>query len=98
MIDDRIGSIGSTQGVNDSSTPASRNTPATVNRLRDCSALAKRPVSGAAAGGAARVGGRGAADGAADVAAVGAAAPSTSATVATAQPPATGFRSNACVA
>src|SRR6186713_1870468 len=30
MIDDRIGSIGSTHGVSDSSTPARKNTPTTV--------------------------------------------------------------------
>src|SRR5437868_3319428 len=58
MIDDRIGTIGSTQGVNDSSRPATRNTPATVNRLPERSADSTRapaePVAaGAAAGGVA---------------------------------------------
>jgi hypothetical protein len=31
MIDDRIGTMGSTQGVNDSSTPARKNTPTTCH-------------------------------------------------------------------
>ena len=31
MMDDRIGNIGSTQGVNDSSKPATKNTPSTTH-------------------------------------------------------------------
>ena len=51
MIDDRIGIIGSTQGVNDNSSPASRNAPATCHRLRDCSTASKAPVDAAGAAG-----------------------------------------------
>ncbi|MFO1275481.1 MAG: hypothetical protein U1F21_05540 [Sphaerotilus natans] len=42
MIDDRIGTIGSTQGVKDSSTPASAKAAATLSRLPEPSTEAKR--------------------------------------------------------
>ena len=52
MIDDKMGSIGSTQGVNDSSRPATRNTPAMVSRLPDCKAFWMREFSLTGAAGA----------------------------------------------
>src|SRR5919205_896500 len=55
MIDDRIGTIGSTQGVNESSRPATRKTPATVSRLPERSADSTRPLAGSALAGAAGV-------------------------------------------
>ncbi|MBL0090621.1 MAG: hypothetical protein IPP44_29515 [Ideonella sp.] len=97
MMDDRIGSIGSTQGVNDSSSPASANTPATASRLRERSTPSKRP-------GSSEVAAAGSPDGLADdcwAAAPGAAAvPASSATASTfsavpVAPP--GVTSKACV-
>src|SRR5689334_14950388 len=57
MMDDRMGSIGRTQGVNDSSRPPSRNRPTTRGRLPERSASALRsPESSAALGAVADAG------------------------------------------
>src|SRR5688572_3573840 len=45
MIDDRIGNIGSTHGVSESSTPAPKNAAITVQKAPDCNALSITPAS-----------------------------------------------------
>ena len=60
MIDDRIGSIGSTHGVNDNATPITKNAPTTsqkrplFNTLSMALPSNHAPAPGCAAGGVAR--------------------------------------------
>ncbi len=55
MIDDRIGTIGSTQGVKVRPSPARKNRPRTMGRLASPIRLLKRPSWLCRAGGAAAV-------------------------------------------
>jgi hypothetical protein len=59
MIDDRIGTIGSTHGVNDRPRPSSANSGRITSSLPLFKAASRRPESSAAGAGAAATGGGG---------------------------------------